>query len=206
MTTSDFTRVGNVRITHSDKIVFPEDGYTQGDVVRYYDKIASRLLPHVVHRLVSLVRCPDGQAGHCFFQRHMIPGFPPDIKSFTRPEKPGSEAYLYIEKKAGLISLAQMGVLELHIWGSHTSTLQKPDRIVFDLDPADDVSFERVKEAAFRLRELLLALGLKSFPLLSGGKGIHVVAPIIPQHEWPVIKDFTAALAGRVADDQPAPQ
>ncbi len=194
-------KIGKVVLSSPNKILYPDDGVTKLDYARYLLAVGPRLLAHVQRRLISLVRCPDGQAGECFFQRHTLRGFTSEVKQFERADK--SEPFLYIENMAGLIGLAQMNVLEIHIWGSHIDSLEKPDRMVFDLDPADNVSFATVKEGALRVREVLLALGLKSFPLLSGGKGIHVVVPLMPTLGWDTIKEFSGAVAARMAADQP---
>jgi len=196
-------KIGAVRLSSPEKVLYPQDGITKLDYAQYLLAVAPRLVPQIKRRLISLVRCPDGQEGECFFQRHTMRGFPDAVKQFSRPDKPGAEPFLYVESSAGLMGLAQMNVLEIHIWGSHIDTLEQPDRMVFDLDPADNVGFEQVKEGALRVRDVLLALGLKSFPMLSGGKGIHVVVPLQPKYDWDAIKDFSGALAARMALDHP---
>ena len=161
------------------------------------------MLPHVVDRPLSLVRCPQGAGGDCFFQKHASQGFPKEFKPVRIKEKSGSDIYLYIEDERGLVACVQMGVLELHIWGSHVKTLEKPDRVVFDFDPDEDIDFDRVNAAAKEMRDRLKALGLTSFPMATGGKGIHVVVPLTPRDDWEAIKDFAEAMARTIAAEEP---
>jgi bifunctional non-homologous end joining protein LigD len=130
-------------------------------------------------------------------------GLDDQFKTMNVELKKAHEDYIYLDSKKALITAAQMGVLELHIWGSKINRIDQPDRLVFDLDPAPGLGFGATSEAALLMRDALDALGLKSFPLLSGGKGIHVVAPIRPHHPWPVIKQFTKSLAQRFAESEP---
>ena len=153
---------------------------------------------------MSLVRCPDGADGKCFFQRHGGAGLDDGFHRLAVALKGGRiEDYLYVTDRTGLVAAAQIGALELHIWGSHVDDIERPDRLVFDLDPSEEVGFDAVKGAARDVRDVLDALGLKAFPLLTGGKGIHVVAPLVRDHDWPVIKGFAAALARRLAEEDP---
>jgi len=194
--------IAGVRLTHPDKELYPDARVAKRDLARYAEAIAPRMLPHVARRLISLVRCPEGQGAPCFFQRHTLPGNLPAIHRFKADGKKDTDAYLYIEDLQGLIGLAQMGVLEIHVWGSHVDDIDRPDRMVFDLDPAEDVPFATVKAAALRLRDLLAAMQLESLPMLTGGKGIHVVVPLQPRHGWDVVKAFSGALAQRMAADR----
>lgn len=195
--------IAGIRLTHPDKPLYPEEQLAKRDLARYYETVAERMLPHVARRPISIVRCPDGRGQPCFFQRHPIPGSPDAIhRSKLRGKKAGPD-YIYVEDVAGLVALAQMGVLEIHVWGSHVDDVDRPDRMVFDLDPADDVPFAQVKAAALHLREILEAVRLTSFPLLTGGKGIHVVVPLRARHGWEVIKAFSGTLAQRMAAEQP---
>jgi bifunctional non-homologous end joining protein LigD len=196
--------VAGVRLTHPDKVLFPQQGITKRDLAAYLDTVADRMLPHCADRLISLVRCPEGRSKKCFFQRHAGAGLPEQIQHLQVASKDGaSEDYLYLTGKEGLVAAAQMGVLEFHIWGSRIDDVERPDRVVFDLDPDPSVDFTTVKAAAAGMRDALDALGLASFPLLTGGKGIHVVAPIQRRHEWPTVKGFTKALAERFAENEP---
>jgi bifunctional non-homologous end joining protein LigD len=195
--------IEGVRLTHPDKVVFPGQGITKRDLAEYYLKVKDRILAHVADRPLSLVRCPDGADGDCFFQKHASPGFPDAFKPIRIKEKEGSDVYLYIEDVRGLIACVQMGALELHIWGSHNDTLETPDRIVFDLDPGEDMDFSVVRDAAKAVRDRLAALGLKTFPMVTGGKGVHVVAPLKPRYGWDDVKAFCEAIARTMAAEEP---
>ncbi|WP_316977062.1 DNA ligase D [Shumkonia mesophila] len=193
-----------IRLTHPEKVLFGPQGITKRDLARYLEAVAPNMLPHVAGRLASLVRCPQGRTKKCFFQRHGGAGFPEQFRSLAVREKDGGKNdYLYVEDAAGLVAAAQVGVLELHIWGSRVDAIERPDRLVFDLDPDSAVDFGKVKEAARHLRDVLDALGLQSFALLTGGKGIHVVSPLARRHGWPTIKAFARAVAERVVADDP---
>ncbi|WP_374655785.1 non-homologous end-joining DNA ligase [Dongia sp.] len=197
-------RIAGIGLTHPDKILFARQGATKRDLALYLERVAPRMLPFLKDHLVSLVRCPEGRSRQCFFQRHAGAGLTDAFQRLKVREKDGGhDEYLYLSSTAGLIAAAQVSVLEFHVWGSAVRSLEKPDRIVFDLDPDESVAFPAVRRAALRIRDVLKALGLKSYPLLTGGKGIHVVVPIRPQREWPVVKAFAAALAHRLAADAP---
>lgn len=195
--------IEGIRLTHPDKVIFPGQGITKRGLAEYYLTVKDRILAHVADRPLSLVRCPDGADGDCFFQKHASPGFPDAFKPIRIKEKEGSDLYLYIEDVRGLIACVQMGALELHIWGSHNDTLELPDRIVFDLDPDEEMDFSAVRGAATTVRDRLSALGLKTFPMVTGGKGVHVVAPLTPRHGWNDVKAFCEALARTMAAEEP---
>jgi bifunctional non-homologous end joining protein LigD len=196
--------VGGVALSHPDRVLFSEQGATKRDLALYLEAVAPRMLPHLAGRLVSLLRCPEGSEGTCFFQRHAGSGLPDPIKRHVIADKDGSPAeYLVIDSQAGLIAAAQMGVLEFHIWGSRIDRIEEPDRIVFDLDPDPSVDFAAVKAAAHHLRGVLDGRGLKSFALLTGGKGVHVVVPIQRRFPWPVVKGFAETVAKDVAAEAP---
>ena len=196
--------IAGVRLTSPDRVLFPEQGATKRDLADYFVRMAGPILHHAANRLISLVRCPGGHDGHCFFQRHGGNGLPDRFKTMPVHQKDGKTAdYLYLTDKPGLVSAAQIGVLELHIWGSRIDDIERPDRLVFDLDPSEELDFGAVKDAARHIRDALDILGLNSFPLVTGGKGIHVVAPLVRRHEWPVVKAFAEAIAKRMAEDQP---
>lgn len=195
--------IEGIVITHPDRVLFPEQGVTKIDLARYLQKAANLMLPHVEKRLLSLVRCPQGRQKKCFFQRHAGSSLPEGFREMTVEGSTKREAYLYLEGVEGLVSAAQMGVLEFHIWGSRIDDVNRPDRIVFDLDPDTSLPFEAVIEGAFRVRDVLEALELQSFAMLTGGKGVHVVAPLVRRHEWPIVKAFTRAVADRMTADDP---
>lgn len=204
MSGNEAETVAGINLTHPGRVLYPQQGITKRDLALYLEAAATRMLPHAARRLISLVRCPQGRAKKCFFQRHGGAGFPETIQRMPVRLKDGStEDYLYIEDLEDLLSCAQMGVLEFHIWGSRVDNIERPDRLVFDLDPDPSLTFADVRDAAFHMRDALDALGLQTFPLLTGGKGVHVVAPLQRRHGWDTVKAFARALAIRMAEDQP---
>lgn len=194
-----------IRLTHPDKVLYPQQGITKRELALYLAAVADRMLPHTARRFISLVRCPQGRARRCFFQRHAGAGLPDAFRRLPVEEKEGdTEEYIYIVDRQGLLAAAQFGVLEIHLWGSRGDRVHYPDRLVFDLDPGPGVDFADVKRAAREMRDALDALKLKSFPLLTGGKGIHVIAPMERRRRWPEVKAFARALAERFAEQDPA--
>jgi bifunctional non-homologous end joining protein LigD len=161
------------------------------------------MLPHVMGRPLSLVRCPNGAGKQCFYQKHLGPGMPPGIEGVEVPNKKdkGSETYVTVQGEESLAGLAQMNVLEIHPWGSTNADLEHPDRIVFDLDPDEAVSWATLGESAQEVQERLKQLGLRSFVKTTGGKGLHVVAPIRPQLDWERIKAFAHAFTLQMEQD-----
>jgi bifunctional non-homologous end joining protein LigD len=192
-----------IRLTHPDKVLFPDCGITKRDLAHYLEIASARMMPYVSGRLISLVRCPDGIGAEAFFQRHPGKGMDTAWKHEVVKTTHGSEDYLYLTEPRAIVAAAQMSAIEFHIWGSLLKTLEKPDRIVFDLDPDEGLGFQKVKDTAFYLREVLGALGLRSLAMLSGGKGVHVVVPIRPQQDWPIVKAFAADLVARVVEEKP---
>lgn len=197
------SEIHGVRITHPDRVLFAEQGVTKRALVEYYLSVAAAMLPHVARRPLALLRCPQGRGKECFFQKHASAGWPDQFGRIRIREKSATREYLYIEDERGLVAAAQLGVLELHIWGARADDVEHPDRMVFDLDPDEGLSFAAVKRAARELRERLEAAGLRSFPMVTGGKGIHVVVPLTPKHGWDAHKDFAEALARLMAEDSP---
>ena len=160
-------------------MIFPGDELTKSDLADYYAAMSAPLLATLGKRPMTLIRCPQGRAKHCFFQKHDTGSMGDAVKHVAVKESDGEVAdYLYVDDAKGLLQCVQMGAIEFHGWGSRIKPLEKPDRLVFDLDPDVGLDFAKVKQAAVRLRDLLADLGLVTFPLLSGGKGIHVVAPL----------------------------
>ncbi|AUX42837.1 DNA ligase D [Sorangium cellulosum] len=196
--------VAGARLTNPDKVLYPGQGITKLALAQYYAEVADRMLPHVADRLLTLVRCPEGQGKPCFFQRHEAEGLSEAIRRTTVEEDDGKRTYLYVQTAEGLVSLLQMGALEMHIWGSRVDRIEQPDRMVFDLDPAPDLPWERVAEAARTVRHLLETLGLRSFVKTTGGKGLHVVVPIVAQRGWDEVKPFTKAVADALVRYEPA--
>ncbi len=188
-------QVAGVRLSHPDKILYPNDGITKSDLALYYQQVAPWMLPHVANRLLSLVRCPEGSGKPCFFQKHPSQGTSPHLLQTLVKEKTKDEIYLAVKDLAGLVSLVQMGVLEIHIWGSHRENYEKPDQLIFDLDPDPAVDWPQVVAAAREIRLLLEELELTSFVKTTGGKGLHVVVPIRRGPSWAEAKTFCRAVA-----------
>ena len=183
-------------LSSPDRVVYPDAGITKAQVFDYYSAVAERLLEDTGDRLLSVVRCPDGIEGQRFFQKHLGPGFGSAIHRQEIAENDGKRAeYFWIDDLAGVLSLAQMNVLEFHPWGSKVRTLEKPDRVIFDLDPDPGIGWPKIKAAARELRDALQDLGLASFPRMSGGKGVHLVVPIAKRYAWEVARDFCDAFA-----------
>ncbi len=197
------TEIDGVRVTHPERVLFEERGITKRQLIDYYLAVAEIMLPYIVGRPLALVRCPDGSEGERFFQKHATAGWPQEFKRVRIREKSGSDEYLYIEDERGLVAAAQMSVLELHIWGARVDRIEQPDRMVFDLDPDENLAFAAVKAAARDLKQRLQRLGLESFPMVTGGKGIHVVVPLERRHDWETHRDFAEALARVMAEDSP---
>lgn len=192
-----------VRISHPDRVVYPELGVTKLEVAQYYRAVAERMLPHVVRRPLSIVRCPRGRAEKCFFHRHHDKGFPDAVKGVTVQEKDGPAEHLMIEDQEGLLSLVQFGALEIHPWGCRVEALDRPDRMIFDLDPDPELDWEKVIEAALEVRQRLETLGLTGFCKTTGGKGLHVVVPLDPGPTWEHLHDFSQAFVQQMARDAP---
>lgn len=194
---------GGVTLTSPGKVLYPDIDFTKLDLARYYETVAPVMLPYVVNRPISLVRCPDGLVGERFFQRHAMKGMNKAIKEVPIPGGETKKPYLYIENEEGLYALAQIGTLEVHDWGVSLKSLDKPDRLVFDLDPDEALGFEVLRAAAQEVRDFLGDLGLKSFLKATGGKGLHIVAPLTPKAGWEDVKSFSKAVADALVAARP---
>ncbi|OAP37869.1 ATP-dependent DNA ligase [Sinorhizobium glycinis] len=198
------TDVLGVQISHPDRILFEGQGITKIDLARYYAVIADRMLPFAADHPVSLVRCPQGGQRHCFFQKHTNDAFPEAIREVPIMEASGeTENYMYVHDAKGLVAAVQMGTLEFHIWGATIDRLEKPDRLVFDLDPDPSVDFAAVKAAAATLRDELADIDLKTVAMVTGGKGVHVIVPLRPHAEWDEAKGFAKRVAQSFAERDP---
>lgn len=184
--------IAGVRVTHPDKVLWPEAGLTKRDLARHYIAVAKPLLAWIGDRPISVVRMPEGIGGPRFFQRHPAPGMPKSIRRVAIPGE--AKPYIRVDSVAGLVALAQQAVMELHPWGAPEAALDHPDRLVLDLDPDEALPFARVVEAALALRARLEVAGLVPFCRTSGGKGLHVVAPLAPGTAWDRAKAFARGL------------
>ncbi len=190
-----------VRLTHPDRVYYPDLGFTKVDLALYYVSIADAVLPYLDGRPLTLVRCPDGISGETFYQKRAGFWTPPQVRRFAVPAR--SEEHLYVDSVPGLVALAQAGILEIHPWNSRVARLEEPDQVIFDLDPDEALPFSRVTSAARRVRSLLSERGLESFVKTTGGKGLHVCVPLVPERGWEELEEFTRAVALRLARDEP---
>ncbi|MFI4927440.1 MAG: DNA ligase D, partial [Burkholderiales bacterium] len=193
--------VAGVRISHADRVVDAATGTTKGGLAEYYARVAPAMLPHLRDRPVSLMRAPNGVGGELFFQRHSGAAMP----HLTQHPKldPGHPPLLSIGSLDGLIGAVQMGTVEFHTWNGLVGNLEKPDRIVFDLDPDPSLAWQRMRDAVMLVRTLLDEIGLVSFCKTSGGKGLHVVVPLTPRDGWDAVRDFAQAVARHLAKTLP---
>ena len=198
-------RIHGIQVTNLDRVVYPDAGVTKRELFDYFDAVAQPMLVHLESRLLTLVRHPKGVGGDAFFQKHGGEGTPEVVPRFVVPRKQaeGKEPYVYVDAEPALFALVQIGVLEFHVWNSRVPEIDKPDQIVFDLDPGPRVSFAEVIDGAREVRRRLAAIGLAAFVKTTGGKGLHVVAPIVPEHGWEIIGALARILARGMARDDP---
>jgi len=192
-----------IKITNPDKILYPEQGATKRCLARFYEKISEYILPFVIKRPLTLVRCPDGRAEKCFYQKHINETMPDALRSRKITEKNKTAEYIFIDDIKGLLSLIQTGVLEIHPWGSSERNLEKPDMLTFDLDPGAGIGWTDIIQGAGIMKEYLDALGLQSFVKTSGGKGLHIVIPVQRRTGWDEAKTFTKCIADDLAGKYP---
>jgi bifunctional non-homologous end joining protein LigD len=197
------TTVAGVRLTHPDRVLYPAQGLTKRDLAVFYESIADWILPHVVGRPLTLVRCPEGLEKDCFYMKHSGVWAPPALRRVKIREKTKVGEYLVVDDLAGIISLAQMGILEIHTWNSVADKVEEPNRIVFDLDPGPAVAFDRVMAGARLVQESLRSVGLESFVKTTGGKGLHVVVPLAPGHGWDDTFGFSQLVASEIVKGDP---
>jgi bifunctional non-homologous end joining protein LigD len=190
-------------MSHPYRVLYPELGATKAELARYYADVAGSMLPHLVRRPLMLLRCPEGRQASCFFQKHAGRGTTSAIREVPIREKDGSARYMFIEDEEGLEALVQLSSLEIHVWGALVDDVERPDRLVFDLDPDPGVDFARVVDAAQGLRERLSAVGLESFARTTGGKGLHLVCPITRKVDWAYAQNFCQAIAESLVRDEP---
>jgi len=198
------TRLAGVKLTHPARMLYPAAGITKLDLARFYERVAERMLPHLVDRPLTLVRAPDGITGHRFFVRHAGDWAPPELRQLEVAGDPGAGRAMIVDDLRGLVALAQMNVLEVHPWNARTRALERPDRIVFDLDPGPEVPWSDVVDGAKRVRDVLETLALASFVKTTGGKGLHVVVPLTPAATWEDTLDFARTMARVLERFEPA--
>jgi bifunctional non-homologous end joining protein LigD len=203
--------VAGVPLTNPDRVLYPDIGLSKLDLARYYESVAPLLLPFMARRPLTIVRCPQGYAAHCFFQKHWNRTLPEELQRVLIPHDRGSDTnphqrgdmYLAVDSLPGLISLVQLGVLELHVWGSTVDDLEHPDQLVFDLDPDEALPWSRVTDGARLVRVALEGLGLSAFVKTTGGKGLHVVSPLRPSRGWDEVKELAKGIAQAIVRADP---
>jgi bifunctional non-homologous end joining protein LigD len=186
------------KVTSGDRVVDKQSGATKQMLADFYVAVLDRIFPQLQNRPISVIRCPEGVNGDCFFQRHLKN----DVEG-TEPIPVNDEEYIGLVKPEGVLGLVQYGGIEFHPWGSRIKDVTLPDRLIFDLDPGPGVEWSKVRDGARVLKELLESLGLKTFLKISGGKGLHVVCPINPELEWEQAKSFTRTLAENLVKSHP---
>ena len=195
--------VAGVSITHPERVLFPAQGLTKGDLAAHFERVAPHMLPHVERRPLALVRCPRGADNACFFQKHPQGSEPEGVLGVEVPEGGGRATHFAVEGARGLVGMAQLGVLEVHVWGSRVDAVERPDRLVFDLDPDEALSFDAVKDAAKALRRRCEDDGLHAFVMTTGGKGLHVVAPLEPRASFDDARAYAREVAEALVADAP---
>jgi bifunctional non-homologous end joining protein LigD len=195
----DAVVIDGVRLTHPHKLLYPEQGLTKRDLVHYYQAVAPRMLPHLAKRPLAIVRCPRGHQARCFFQKQAPAGLVDTVATVQVQERHKQGNHMYVGGLPGLLGLVQLGVLEIHVWGSRVDRIDHPDRMVLDLDPAPGVPLGEVMDAAHLLRERLEGVRLESFVMTTGGKGLHLVVPIERRHRFDEVMDFAQAVAKTAA-------
>jgi bifunctional non-homologous end joining protein LigD len=196
--------LAGVALTHPDRQVYAELGTTKKELGEYYVRVAAHLLPWIERRPLSVVRCPEGRHGACFYQKHFAGPSLKGLKLVPIEEKTGVGTYAAITAAAGLVQLVQLGALELHAWTATIDRLECPDQLVIDLDPGDGVAWPRMRAAALEARERLRDLGLASFVRTTGGKGLHVVAPLVRRYSWEEVRGAAKGVADAMQADTPS--
>jgi len=197
------TTLMGVELSSPDKVLYPEQELTKRALADYLLKVADLMLPHVAGRPLALVRCPRRGGEGCFFQRHAQGSEPEPLHPVEVPEAEGRATGMSIRDEAGLVALAQLGALEIHLWGSRADRPERPDRMVFDLDPDPHLPFDRVKEAARTVRARLRGAGLTPYVMTTGGKGLHVVVPLERRHDFGEVRRAARGLAEALAASEP---
>ncbi len=196
--------IEDITISHPDRVVYPAAKYTKSDLAQYYADVADWMLPHVKDRPLSLLRCPQGQGGQCFYQKHWTTKLPAGLGLVDiEEENDESGPYVFVKDARGLVALVQYGVMELHLWGARADKVDRPDRIVFDLDPDEAVGWPEIMDTALQVRSLLADCKLESWLKTSGGKGLHVVVPIARRVSWDDVRDFARLVSARLMHDSP---
>jgi bifunctional non-homologous end joining protein LigD len=195
--------IAGVAISSPERLLFPRAELTKLDMLRYYESIGEWMLPHLVGRPLTLKQCaPD--VDHCRYLRHSGERAPRQVRVIDIAEQTKVGDYMIIDDLSGLIALAQRNIIEFHTWNSTANRLETPDRVVFDLDPGPNVAWKDTVAAARLVRKSLQQIGLESWVKTTGGKGLHIVVPIVPKHDWSSCLAFARTVAGEIAAHDPA--
>ena len=200
---SEKDNVAGIGISHGSRLIFPESDVTKLQLAEYYNAVADHILPYVEHRPLSVIRCPEGTGKECFFQRHVGFGKNADIHEVSVGVKGEDQRCMSIDDERGLISLVQWGVIEFHPWQCSDKKLNKPDQIIFDLDPDPAITWKELIAGAKIVRSKLQEIGFDPYLKTTGGKGLHLVVPLVPEHDFPTIKAFTRAVAETITKESP---
>ena len=203
MRPTESLEVLGIAVSHPGRVIFADPGVTKGQLAQYYGAVSEWILRDIADHPVSLLRCPEGTSGDCFYQRSPGTGLGADVKPFRWKHKGKSYEYLYVRDEKGLIELVQMGAIEIHPWGARVERIDYPDRLIFDLDPDTGVPFDVVKLAARDLRRRLEESGLESYLKCTGGKGLHVTVPLAEKDKWAAVKRFAASIAEKMVREVP---
>jgi bifunctional non-homologous end joining protein LigD len=196
--------VAGVRVSHPERLIYPELGISKAQLARYYEAIGSWILPHVAGRPLTLVHCPEGAGGECRFLKHAKAWGPSALERVRIREKTKVGEYLVANSVAAVVSLAQMGIVEIHTWNSTMEDVERPNRLVWDLDPGPDVTWRQTVATARLLRGVLQTLGLAAWVKTTGGRGLHVVVPIAPRLEWAACLAFARDVGDVLARSDPS--
>ncbi len=201
----DAIDIEGVRLSSPGKVLYDEQGITKRALAEYYRDVAKWMVPHVADRPLTLIRCPQGQEKYCFVQRRVSEGFPDFIHrvKVEVDDEEGEAVHVAVDSLPGILYLVQIGVLEIHTWGARRDRLERPDRMIFDLDPDKGLPFSSVIEAALEVRARLAGLGLESFVKTTGGKGLHVVVPLTRGATWEQVHAFSRSLAEEMVARDP---
>lgn len=194
--------VAGIGITHPERILYPEQGVTKLALARYYESIHEWVLPYLARRPLVLLRCPEGRQA-CFYQKHLGKSQARSVPRIAISEGVAVRDYVYVRSLADMVVLVQHGALEFHPWGCQVEDIEHPDLMIFDLDPAPEVAWEEVLRTARELRDRLRTFGLTAFPRTTGGKGLHLVAPLRPEADWQSVKEFSRVVVEQHARDEP---
>lgn len=195
--------IAGVRISHPERLIYPELGISKIDLARYYEDIGEWIVPHVVGRPLTLVHCPDGLAAPCIYLRHGKAWGPKALRRVKIQEKTKVGEYLVADSVEGVVSLAQMGIVEIHTWNSTADDTERPNRLVWDLDPGPHVTWAQIVKAARLVRDALSTLGLRSWVKTTGGRGLHVVAPLTPSRSVAECLEFSRAVSEAIVRTNP---